>query len=206
MPTSVVSSRTVVASNNAALATHVPQNPVLSRRAIMPTPQPATRNFLIAILAIAAVSLFAGSATAPSATADDWLPISPDELNMTVEPKAPGAPAINLYRQVDRDDQAYHENNYVRIKILTEEGRKYGDVSIPLYLQGEQINSIRARTIRPDGTIVNFDGKFYMAPLAKGKDLKIMAKTFTLPDVQVGSIIEYRYTSSWEQYVIYAGF
>jgi hypothetical protein len=203
MPTSVVSSRTVVPSNNAALATHVPQSPALARRPIVPTQQPPMRNCLIAILAIAAVSLFAATATAPTATADDWLPITPDELKMTVEPKAPGAPAINLYRQVDRDDQSYHENNYVRIKILTEEGRKYGDVSIPLYLQGEQINSIRARTIRPDGTIVNFDGKFYMAPLAKGKDLKIMAKTFTLPDVQVGSIIEYRYTSSWEQYVIY---
>jgi hypothetical protein len=135
--------------------------------------------------------------------ADDWLPISPEELKMTSEPGAPGAPAINLYRQVDRDDQKYNEVNYVRIKILTEEGRKYGDVSIPMYLSGQQINSIKARTIRPDGSIVNFDGKVYLAPILKGKDLKIMAKTFTLPDVQVGSIIEYRYTSSWEQYLIY---
>src|ERR1700722_19123162 len=47
------------------------------------------------------------SATLPVANADDWLPISPEELKMTSEPKAPGAPAINLYRQVDRDDQAY---------------------------------------------------------------------------------------------------
>ncbi len=31
-------------------------------------------------------------------------PVSPDELKMTSEPKAPGAPAIILFRQVDRDD------------------------------------------------------------------------------------------------------
>jgi len=149
------------------------------------------------------VAVAGAIAWSSSASADDWLPISPEELKMTSDPKAPGALAVNLYRQVDRDDQANRETNYIRIKILTDEGRKYGDVAIPLYKQGEQINNIRARTIRPDGSIVNFDGKIYLAPLLKGKNLKIMAKTFTLPDVQAGSIIEYRYISSWEQYQIY---
>ena len=52
-------------------------------------------------------------------------PVNPDELKMTSEPQAPGAPAIILYRQVDRDDNRYtpHEDNYLRIKILKEEGR-----------------------------------------------------------------------------------
>src|SRR5690242_12096389 len=60
-------------------------------------------------------------------------PISPDELKMTSEPLAPGAPAVILYRQVDRDDNSLtgHEDNYYRIKILTEEGRKYADIEIP---------------------------------------------------------------------------
>jgi hypothetical protein len=60
-------------------------------------------------------------------------PISPEELKMTSEPLAPGAPAIILYRQVDRDDNGHtsHEDNFERIKILTEEGRKYADVEIP---------------------------------------------------------------------------
>ncbi len=53
---------------------------------------------------------------------DGFQPVSPDELKMTSEPKAPGAPAILLFRQVDRDDsrrEAAHETNYLRIKILT---------------------------------------------------------------------------------------
>src|SRR5271154_3058267 len=160
----------------------------------------------LTLSAVFFATIFAASAAffLPRTSAgDDWQPISPDDLKMTGDPKAPGAPAINLYRQVDRDDQTYRETNYLRIKILTDEGRKYGDVAIPLYKQGEQINNIKARTIRPDGSIVNFDAKVYLAPIVKGKGLKIMAKSFTLPDVQVGSIIEYRYISSWDQYEVY---
>src|SRR5262252_3073720 len=63
-----------------------------------------------------------------SAYAADWLPVSPEELQMTSEPKAPKAAAIFLYRQVDRDDTAPFETIYARIKVLTEDGRKYGDV------------------------------------------------------------------------------
>lgn len=134
---------------------------------------------------------------------DDWQPITPEELKMTSEPNAPGAPAIYLYRQVDRDDQAYHEYNYVRIKILTEEGRKYGDVEIPFVKGHGNVSSIKARTIRPDGSITNFDGKIYEKTVVKAKGLKYLAKTFTLPDVQVGSIIEYHYMQDWEQYLVY---
>jgi hypothetical protein len=54
--------------------------------------------------------------------------------------------------------------------------------------------TVRARTIRPDGSIVNFDGKVFEKELVKGRGVKILAKTFTLPDVQVGGIIEYFFT------------
>jgi hypothetical protein len=36
--------------------------------------------------------------------AEDWLPVPPEDLKMSREPKAPAAPAVYLYRQVDRDD------------------------------------------------------------------------------------------------------
>lgn len=128
---------------------------------------------------------------------DEWQPINPADLKMTSEPKAPGAPAIYLYRQVDRNDsgRAATEYNYVRVKILTEEGRKYADVEIP-YLKEEAgitISNIRARTIRPDGTILNFDGKIYDKTIEKTKGVKTLAKTFSLPEVQVGGIVEYHW-------------
>jgi len=123
-------------------------------------------------------------------------PVSPDELKMTSEPLAPGAPAIILYRQVDRDDNAHttHEDNYLRIKILTEEGRKHADVEIRFLKENQEVVNVRARTIRPDGSIVNFEGKVFEKELVKGRGVKVLAKTFTLPDVQVGGIIEYFYT------------
>jgi Domain of Unknown Function with PDB structure (DUF3857)/Domain of Unknown Function with PDB structure (DUF3858) len=131
---------------------------------------------------------------------DDWLPIDPADLKMTSEPKAPGAPAIYLYRQVDRKDtgRANSEFNYVRIKILTEEGRKYANIEIPYYKTQSSISGLRARTIHPDGTIVNFEGKTIDQMVYKTKSSKFLAKTFTMPDVQVGSIIEYHFYYDFE--------
>jgi hypothetical protein len=131
-------------------------------------------------------------------------PVSSDELKMTSEPLAPGAPAIILYRQVDRDDNSRtsHEDNYFRIKIFTEEGRKHADIEIPFFKGNENVANVRGRTIRPDGSIVNFEGKVFEKELVKGRGVKYLAKTFTLPDVQVGGIIEYFYTVDLkEQYI-----
>jgi hypothetical protein len=130
---------------------------------------------------------------------DEWQPITQEELKMTSVPEAPGAPAIYLYRQVDRNDQEAHEYNYLRVKILTEEGRKQADVEIPFFKTEANIHGIKARTIRPDGSIANFDGKVYEKTIVKARGVKFLAKTFTLPDVQAGSIIEYHYTRDWDQ-------
>jgi uncharacterized protein DUF3857 len=135
-------------------------------------------------------------------SADEWQPITPEELKMTSEPKAPGAPAIILFHQVDRDDsdtQRPHEYSYVRTKIFTEEGRKYADVEIPVLKGRWDIHNIKARTVRPDGSIVNFDGKVYEKEIVKARGIKYLAKTFTLSDVQPGSIIEYHYMTDFAE-------
>ncbi len=136
---------------------------------------------------------------------DDWLPIDPADLKMTSEPLAPGAPAIYLYRQVDRDDsgRATSERNYARIKILTEEGRKYANVEIPFEKGRYQVSGIRARTIRPDGSVVNFDGKVFENTIVKSKSQKYLAKTFSLSEALVGSIIEYKYNIDFEDNYIF---
>jgi hypothetical protein len=136
---------------------------------------------------------------------DIWQPITPEELKMTSVAEAPGAPAVILYRQIDRDDNPRRpsELNYVRVKILTEEGRKYGDVEIPFAKEQGNISGIRARTVRPDGSIVNFDGKTFEKIAEKSKGTKILVKTITLPDVQVGSIIEYQYFHDRKENYIY---
>jgi hypothetical protein len=129
--------------------------------------------------------------------AEGFPPISPEELKMTSEPLAPGAPAIILYREVDRDDSGrgtVHEDNYVRIKILTDAGRKYGDREIPFVKDVDQVAHILARTIKPDGTAIDFDDRVFEKPLLKSHAYRFLAKTFTLPAVEAGCIIEYSYT------------
>src|SRR5262249_16072191 len=75
------------------------------------------------------------------------------------------------------------------------EGRKYADVEIPFFRTEGNIVNIHARTILPDGTIVNFTGKAFDRMIVKARGVKYMAKTFTLPNVQVGCILEYFYTT-----------
>ena len=162
----------------------------------------------VVTIASCAVFLFLAASKYPLVTVragEGFQPISPEELKMSSEPLAPGAQAVILYRQVDRDDNTLtsHEYNYVRIKILTEEGRKHADVEIPFVKGVNDVVHLRARAIRPDGTATDFDGKIFEKSIMKARGLKYLAKTFTLPDVQVGSIIEYFYTYDFREYSLY---
>jgi Domain of Unknown Function with PDB structure (DUF3857) len=134
--------------------------------------------------------------TLPASASVGFQPVSPDELKITSEPKAPGAPAVILFRQVDRDDTARrsHEDVYIRVKILTEDGRKYADIEVPFLKEETTVDNIHARTIEPDGSIVNFGGQVFDKQIVKAHGVKYLAKTFTLQNVQVGSILEYYYT------------
>jgi len=161
------------------------------------------RLFLLVVLLLGAALV---QRTPPVAAGEEWQPISQEELRITSVPEAPGAPAVYLYRQVDRKDfgRSNTEYNYLRIKILTEEGRKYGNVEIVYPRQQANISNIRARTIHPDGTILNFDGKVYDQTIIKSKSSKFLAKTFTMPDVQVGSIIEYHFNYDFADGYVFA--
>ena len=152
------------------------------------------------------MAMLAMSTLAPMrCRAQGFPPLAPEDLKMTSEPKAPGAPAIILYREVDRDDngRTSHEDDYVRVKILTEEGREYANVEIVFNKASEDVVNVRARTIKPGGSVVEFDGKVFEKTIEKARGLRYLAKTFTLPDVQVGDIIEYRYTFDLSDKFIY---
>jgi len=113
---------------------------------------------------------------------------------MTDDPSNPGASAILLYREVGTDDVKGSGSEYRRIKVLNDDGKKYGDIEIP-YIPGVfQIEGIRARTIRPDGTVVNFQGQIFDRTALKARKVKLQVKALTLPEVEKGSIIEYSYT------------
>ncbi len=75
-----------------------------------------------------------------------------------------------------------------------------------VYDQGRSfsIRAIEGRTIHSDGTVIPFTGKPYEKVLEKTKTETYKAKVFTLPDVQVGSILEYRYVLAYEDDLVSA--
>ncbi len=83
----------------------------------------------------------------------------------------------------------------IRLKVLTEGGKDYANVELPYGNDrvGFTVDSIGGRTIHRDGTVIPFTGKPYEKLVEKGRGYKIKAKVFTLPAVEVGSILEYRY-------------
>ena len=146
------------------------------------------------VTALFALSIFAGPFPVRAA---DWLPISPEELRVTSEPKAPQPlPSTCIGRSIATNNGPSEANDQ-RIRILTQEGRQFCDIYIPYYGGPEGVRSIEARTIHPDGSILKFEGTIFDKSIAEKSGARLMAKTFTLPDVQVGSIIEYRYRATW---------
>lgn len=136
--------------------------------------------------------------------AADFPPIKPEELKMTSVPEQAGAPAVVLMREEVDDDmnnmQAVHE----RIKILTDAGREYANVEIPYSRRSFTVGGISGRTTHADGSVKPFEGKPFDKTVIKSGNIKVNVKSFTLPDVQVGSIIEYRYDLRYDDRTLFA--
>ena len=147
-----------------------------------------TSAFLLALLAFALPSLGA-----------DWRPVTPEELALKQSKSDPNADAECLFRDVRIENTAvghFHSQttSYIRFKIFNDRGReKYSDVKLE-YEGKEHISDVAARTIHPDGTIIDLkrDAVFDKVEVKKG-GLKVKVISFALPSVEPGSIIEYRY-------------
>jgi hypothetical protein len=143
------------------------------------------------------LGLLTSGALSATQAPTSWPPISQEELSLKDSPANPGAPAIILYREVSTDDMKRTEAQFMRVKIFTEAGKKYADIELPYDEREFQIDDIHARTLRPDGSAIEFQGQVVDRVIVKSKRLRFQVKTFTLPGVQTGSIIEYSYRAKW---------
>ncbi len=135
-----------------------------------------------------------------SAQKEDWLPVTPQDLEFKDVPGNKGASAVRLYYAQYINDNTASCFFYQRIKILNDKalvgGSSYADVEIPILTLGdfvEDIRDLKARTIKPDGSIVEFTGKPFEKVVFKGRGNKLAVMAFSMPAVSVGSIIEYKY-------------
>jgi len=157
-------------------------------------------RLLFRTLSIATAVLLCSSAGWASA---DWLPVPKEDMAMKEFTPIPGTHAVILYRKLERDDYEGWEREYVRIKILDEEGKVAGNIETTAYPDAMRLTNLEARTVEPDGSIVPFQGQPADKLLAKYKGVHWNRKTFAMPDVRVGSIIEYRYTIKWSPDWVY---
>ena len=119
-----------------------------------------------------------------------------EELQMTSDPKAPGAPAVFLYREETTDNGNHYVSEYARIKVLTELGKEWATVEVPYVPGYSEPPIIVGRTIHPDGSVVPLTGKASDLLVFKNHNNHVKAAVFNMPSVEVGSILEYKWSIS----------
>jgi hypothetical protein len=149
------------------------------------------------LLRFSLLSAFTVLSSSAARADQQWTQPTPEELSMTSQKEVPGAAAVYLYREETTDDKLHMFSIYTRLKVLTELGKEYGNVELSFARSsdggGFTVEDVQGRTIHPDGTVIPFTGKPYEKLIQKGRDVKVMAKVFSMPSVEIGSIIEYRY-------------
>ena len=149
----------------------------------------------IALLSILCLCAFGAQFVA--AQDKTWREVSPGELAMKTPLVEPDADAEAIFWEVRVDDSASDElalKHYVRVKIFTERGReKYSKFDIP-FRRGMKIKDIAARVIKADGSAVEIGKQdIFEREIVKANKVKIKAKSFAVPNIEPGVIVEYRY-------------
>lgn len=135
--------------------------------------------------------------TAASAQSLQWKPIDPAHLALKAPLVEKDADAEALLWEVyinTASDSGTDFTHFVRVKIFTERGKEsQSKIDIP-YLSGVSVKDIAGRTIKPDGTIIELkkDAIFDREIVKFGK-LRLKAKSFAMPGIEPGTIIEYRW-------------
>jgi len=134
------------------------------------------------------------------ASGNEWRTIDPAELASKTPVVEKDADAEALFWEVHVSDEVEGSmprtvlTHYIRIKIFTERGREsQSKIDIP-FLSTWKITDIAARTVTPDNRIIELKKEdVFERSIVRSSGLKLKAKTFALPGVEPGSIIEYRW-------------
>jgi hypothetical protein len=140
----------------------------------------------------------------------NWRPIDQSVFSLKEPVVEKDADAEALFWEVRMADEAVFGtihtvlNHYIRIKVFTERGREsQSKIDIP-FGKDEQIKDLAARTIKPTGEIIELKKEdIFERTIVKASGVKIKAKSFALPSVEPGSIIEYRWREVRDQSIIF---
>lgn len=149
-----------------------------------------------------AITIAAIWLSAPPALAIDWEDISPAQLAATKPRVDPQADVEALLWETwvedvllsDREPQT-HFKHRLRLKVFTERGLDtVKQVEIP-FGNDTFVLDIDARTVQPDGTIVELKKDDVMErTLVKAGGRKVKVKSFAVPGLVPGAIVDYGWT------------
>jgi hypothetical protein len=135
---------------------------------------------------------------------DEWRPIEKAELESKTPLVDKDADAEVIFweaKVVDEIEEHIEStvprtviNHYLRVKIFNDRGKEsQSKIDIP-YDNDIEIRDLAARTIKPDGSIVELQKKdIFDRTIVKQGGNKVKAKSFAMPNVEAGAIIEYKY-------------
>jgi len=129
-----------------------------------------------------------------------WRPITQAELDMKTPKVEPDADAEAIFWDVRVDDKKAGKlsyRHYVRVKVFTERGReKFSKMDIP-FMKGKKVEDVAARVIKPDGSTVDLKPTdIFDRDIAKAGKVRVQAKSFAVPGIEPGVIVEYQYSES----------
>ncbi|MDT7807210.1 MAG: hypothetical protein QOJ70_1023 [Acidobacteriota bacterium] len=170
----------------------------------MKSPYSSARRAALGVLVCLLALGYLAAPHSSSARGDNWKPVDPAELSLSAPLVEKDADAEALFWEVKVADEAEGGDprtvlqHYVRIKIFNERGRESQskiDILAPKVGGREiKITDIAGRTIKPDGSIVELKKEdIFERTVVKGSGVKVKAKSFAMPGVEPGSIIEYRW-------------
>jgi Domain of Unknown Function with PDB structure (DUF3857)/Transglutaminase-like superfamily len=144
---------------------------------------------------------FAFFSTSARASGDEWKAVDQAQLSLKNSTVEKDADAEGLFWEVKIDDNPEGDlifNHYLRVKVFTERGREsQSKIDLPFgnLLGGQtKIQDIAGRTIKPDGSIVELKKEdIFERTIVKISGLKVKARSFAMPAVEPGCIIEYRW-------------
>ncbi|HEX8502303.1 MAG TPA: DUF3857 domain-containing protein [Pyrinomonadaceae bacterium] len=153
-----------------------------------------------ACCALVCLTTLAYLATPPASSArgdKDWKPLDPADVALSAPAVEKDADAEALFWDVYVDDSRPNElslKHYVRIKVFNERGRdSQGKIDLP-YVGDQQIKDVAARVIKSDGAVIELKkDDVFDRTVVRTSGVKVKVKSFALPGVEPGAVIEYRW-------------
>jgi len=163
---------------------------------------PVFISTLLALILVICSSVICSSVICSPLSAVDWEPVLESELSLTQPKIDPDADAEAIFWRVWVTDHMLGgqqpqtiKEHYLRIKVFTERGVEEQSTIDLISSTGEtRIGDLRARTIKPDGRIIEVDKKsVFERTVVRGGGLRVKMKAFSMPGVEPGDIIEYQW-------------